>query len=205
MIKLRDLLLENGGINEMSIKLYWNFVLNALSGHNPDAFYRQYRREIETIAEALTKKFGPSSGGTVYRGIILDPSEVQNGFVSHVDEITYVSFSEDKKIALAFADTENPMAEFMMQRYPHKKGFLITDTYTPHDLLFHHMWLGPTRMWPMIHRFFGEDAKFVEIQKEVMLKPKSRYKVELVPPGASGGIVVGLEERFKSMSFKKVD
>lgn len=191
MIKLKELLKESGQVTPEALKNYWNFALNALSGHNPDSFYRAHRQDIDTIADALVKKYGPVAGGEIYRGIILDPSEVQNGKVQNDPQITYVSFSEDKRIAIAFGDTENPMAEFLMSQYPNKRGFLITATYRPEQLLFHHKWLSDGNMWPAVKQLFGDDAKYMEMQKEVMLKPKPYYRVEPIPPGASGGLEVG--------------
>jgi len=194
MIKLRSLLEEGQTypITKESIKTYWNFALNALRGANPDSFYKLHRTEIEAVAALLTSKYGPT-GGTVYRGIMLDPSEVRNGKINQLPHITYVSFSEDKDIALAFADTENPMAEFMMQKYPNHKGYLITSTYQPSDVLFHHKWITDANMWSVIHHFFGENAKYFEMQKEVMLKPKPYYRVEPVQPGVSNKRQVGTE------------
>lgn len=192
MIKLRELLLENN--NEavaQALRHYWNFVLNALSGHNPDSFYSSHRKEIEFIAAALIKKYGPTSGGTAWRGILLDPSEVKNGKVHHLDHITYVSFSEDKRIAIAFGDIENPMAEFARQKYPNQEGYLITADWRPEQLLFHYKWMDDANMWPSVTQLFGDSVKWMKMQKELILKPKPYYHVEPVPPGASGGLEVG--------------
>ena len=194
MIKLKSLIVESIQVTSVQVKIYWNFVLNALSGHNPDDFYRQNRASIDNIANAMVEKYGPTGGGTIYRGIILDPSEVRNNKVSSDHRITYVSFSEDKRIALAFADTENPMAEFMMQRFPKKQGFLITTTFHPSDVLFHHKWLSDTNMWPFLKHTFGDHVKYVEMQKEIITKPKPYYRVEPVQPGESGGLEVGMEQ-----------
>lgn len=192
MIKPKHLLKEsNNEAVGMALRHYWNFVLNALSGHNPDSYYRQYRKEIEFIADALKKKYGPTSGDTAWRGIILDPSEVHNGKVNHVEDITYVSFTEDKRIAIAFGDTENPMAEFMMSRYPNKKGYLITADWRLDILLFHWKWMDDANMWPAVEQLFGDAIKYMKMQKELILKPKPYYHVEPIPPGASGGLEVG--------------
>jgi hypothetical protein len=192
MIKLKHLLRENKEeVIKNALRVYWNFVFNALSGRNPDSYYRQYQKEINIIADALKKRYGPSSGGTAWRGIILDPSEVHNGKVNHVDIITYVSFTEDKRIAIAFGDIENPMAEFMMARYPNKQGYLITDTWTPDILLFHWKWINDANMWPAVEHVFGDSAKYMKMQKELILKPKPYYYVEPILPGASGGLIVG--------------
>jgi len=189
MIKLKELIQEN--VDGMSIRLYWNFVLNALSGRNPDEFYRQYSRQINSIAEELTRRYGPSTGGEAYRGIMLDPSEVKDGKVNHIPEVTYVSFSEDKKIAIAFADIENSMWEFGRIKYPKHQGYLITANWRPEHLLFHHKWMDDTNMWPVAEHFFGHDAKYIELQKELILKPRPYYRVFPVLPGTSDNLEVG--------------
>jgi hypothetical protein len=193
MIKLKNLLGEAEEITQESKKNYWAFILQALIGQNPDAFYRQYRHEIDTMAKALVKKYGPPSGGTIYRGIILDPSEVHNGKVQqqHCTEISYVSFSEDKRIAVAFGDTKNPMASSLMQKFPNKKGYLIAAEYRPDQLLFHHKWLSDANMWDVVRHYVGDSSKYVEVQKEVITKPKPYYYVEPIPPGASGELDIG--------------
>lgn len=197
MIKLKDLILENGQsvITAEALKNYWNFVLNALKGamKESDHFYRQYKNDIDLIAGALVKKYGPHQGGKIYRGIILADNEIINGKVQHAPELTFVSFSEDKNIAIAFGDIENPMSDFVIHLYPNKKGYLITAEFRPEQLLFHHSWIHSTGMKPMIHQYFGDHAKYVELQKEVMIKPRPYYRVEPVEPGASGGLEVGME------------
>jgi hypothetical protein len=185
IISLKKLLVES---NEEAFQHYGNFVLNALSGHNPDVYYTRHQREIDAIAAALQNRLGPRTGTTIYRGIILDPSEVHNGVVKNVPEIKYVSFTENKEVATAFADPKNPMAQFLMQLYPNKQGYLITKTnYDPKELLYHHSW---SRLFPM-QQIFGTDAKSLEIQKEVILKPESEYSVEPVQAGASKNYWVG--------------
>jgi hypothetical protein len=167
---------------------YGNFAINALTGHNPDAYYTRYQREIDAVARALQNRFGPKTGNAIYRGIILDPSEVHNGSVKGVPEIQFVSFTENKDVAIAFADIKNPMAEFMMWRYPNKQGYLITkNNYDPSQLLYHHSW---AKIFPT-QQILGTDAKYLEIQKEVILKPEDEYSVVPVPPGSSHGLHVG--------------
>lgn len=189
MIKLKELITE--AIEPIAIKLYWNFVLNALSGRNPDDFYRQYKLHIDSVIDALVKKYGPTVGGEAYRGIILDPSEVKDGKVNHVPHITYVSFSEERKIALAFADIQNSMWDFGKTRYPNSEGYLITCQWRPEHLMFHYKWMDDTNMWPVAEHFFGSDVKYIKMQKELILKPRPYYRVIPVSPGTSDNLEVG--------------
>lgn len=189
MIKLKELIQEN--VDGMSIRLYWNFVLNALSGRNPDDFYRQYSRQINSVADELVKRYGPSTGGEAYRGIMLDPSEIHNGKINHIPEVTYVSFSEEKKIAIAFADIENSMWDFGKIKYPGHQGYLIVAQWRPEHLLFHYKWMDDTNMWPVAEHFFGGDVKYIKMQKELILKPRPYYRVTPVLPGTSDNLEVG--------------
>lgn len=176
-----------------AIKIYWNFIFNALSGRNPDDYYRQNSQEIDFVASILRKKF-PKVNKPLYRGILLFPDEVNDGKIKHQSEITYVSFSEDKNIAVAFADTQNPISAYVAQQYPSKKGFLITkNTYNQILMLFHYEWLFDTNAIAAFRRSFGTDSKFAEIQKEVILKPEPSYEVEPVVPGSSNNMNVGRE------------
>lgn len=108
-----------------AVKIYWNFIFNALSGRNPDRYYRKNSQSIDLIAAVLRKKF-PKSIKPLYRGILLSPDEVHDGKVKHQSEITYVSFSEDKNIAIAFADIKNDISKYVAFWSPNKTGYLIT-------------------------------------------------------------------------------
>ena len=174
------------GVSPAAAAHYGNFAMNALAGHNPDDYYRQYQTDIDYIANLLRTKYGPQSGGTIYRGILLDPAEVHGGVIPAIPEITYVSFTEDKDIALAFGDMDNPMAGCVRSRYPHYQGYLIQQTYNPADMLFHHSW---AKILPV--HMFGADSQFVTQQKEVILKPQASYKVTPLARGISKGRIVG--------------
>jgi hypothetical protein len=156
-------------------------------GRNPDEFYSQHQKEIDKVADILRNRFGPKTGTTIYRGIILDPSEVNNGMVKSVPEIKYVSFSEDINVAIAFADPQNPMASFLTKLYPNKRGYVITEHYDPKLLLYHYSW---SKIFPM-EKIFGMDALSLEKQKEVILKPEPEYKVVPISSGSSKGYWVG--------------
>jgi hypothetical protein len=176
-----------------AVKIYWDFIFKALSGLNPDSYYIQNSKKINFIASLLRDKF-PKEIKPLYRGILLFPNEVHDNKVKHQREITYVSFSEDKNVAVAFADTQNSISSFVAQLYPTKKGYLITkNTYNQNLMLFHYEWLFDAMAIVAFRKQFGNDSKFVEIQKEVILKPENSYEVEPVIPGSSNNMEVGKE------------
>lgn len=184
-------------VNLDSIKeaypIYWNFIFNLLIGKNPDHYYRQNNQKIDLISQFLRGKF-PKQIKPLYRGILLDPSEIINKKVKGIEHITFVSFSEDKRIALAFADTKNNISRYAMQTNPKQKGYLITkSSYNPSELIFHYEWLFDTRLITNFRNIVGDEARFIELQKEVVLKPESEYSVEEVAPGISNNLHVGNE------------
>jgi len=184
-------------VNLDSIKeaypIYWNFIFNLLIGKNPDHYYRQNNQKIDLISQFLRGKF-PKQIKPLYRGILLDPSEIINKKVKGIEKITFVSFSEDKRIALAFADTKNNISRYAMQTNPKQKGYLITkSSYNPSELIFHYEWLFDTRLITNFKNKLGDEASFIELQKEVVLKPESEYSVEEVAPGISNNLHVGNE------------
>ena len=210
MIKLKNIVKEiedetspenNEVITKEEFHHYGNFVLNALMGRNPDEYYTQYSKNIDKVSDILRKRFGPTTGTTVYRGIILDPKEVNNGVIKNLPHIRYASFSEDIDVAIAFADPQNPMASFLTKLYPNKRGYIITEKYDPRKLLYHHSW---SKIFPM-ERIFGADVKSLEKQKEVILKPEPEYKVVPIASGSSKGYWVGehtiIKESLTSWKF----
>ena len=193
MVKLKDLIMEaKVPITRQALEHYLYFIVNALRGalEKSDNFYRAHRGDIDRIAEEMVLKHGPKQGGIIYRGIILDDHEVKNGKVLHAPEITFVSFSEDKNIAIAFGDIENPSWEHGKLRYPTKKGYLITAKYQPDHVLYHWSWLKSANLMNIFQQAFGNDVKYTAQQKEVIIKPRPYYRVEPVAPGTSGGIEV---------------
>lgn len=176
-----------------ALQIYWNFIFDALRGANPDRYYRKNSQSIDLIAAVLRKKF-PKSIKPLYRGILLSPDEVHDGKVKHQSEITYVSFSEDKNIAIAFADIKNDISKYVAVSSPNKTGYLITkNTYDQSLMLFHYEWLHDTNAMVAFRRIVGADSNFAEIQKEVILKPESTYTVEPVIAGSSNNMIVGKE------------
>jgi len=184
-------------VNLDSIKeaypIYWNFIFDLLIGKNPDRYYRQNNQKIDLISQFLRGKF-PKQIKPLYRGILLDPSEIINKKVKGIEHITFVSFSEDKRIALAFADTKNNISRYAMQTNPKQKGYLITkSSYNPSELIFHYEWLFDTRLITNFKNIVDDEARFIELQKEVVLKPESEYSVEEVAPGISNNLHVANE------------
>ena len=176
-----------------ALKIYCAFIFDALRGANPDRFYRKHSQSIDLIAAVLRKKF-PKSIKPLYRGILLSPDEVHDGKVKHQSEITYVSFSEDKNIAIAFADIKNDISKYVAFWSQNKTGYLITkNTYDQDLMLFHYEWLNDTNAMAAFRRIVGADSNFAEIQKEVILKPESAYTVEPVTAGSSNNMTVGRE------------
>lgn len=113
---------------------YFNWSCNALLGGNPvgaDNFLKLHFEEIKEVAQVLLMgiEYIPSK---VYRGVIL--RETIDELKPHPN-FTYVSFSEDKNIAEAFADTseEGFGSVFYLGDY----GYIIEHEPKLEEILFH--------------------------------------------------------------------
>ncbi len=195
MIKLKDLLKEDAEEEKKeavtkAFQHYWEFVfsvMHVLHGINADSYYRSHRREIDIMAAYFVKEYGPTSGGTAWRGIIVDPSRIHNRKINHDPRMNFVSFSEDKQIAISFGDIDNALWG-EKEKYPNDKGYLITSTWRPELLLFHWKWAVEDMRDVAEKVFYSSDIPVIEKQKELILKPKPYYYVEPVPPGTSNNI-----------------
>lgn len=201
MIKLKTLLTEATAFEKMddqekrqSILIYWQFMKYALTGQGHrqiDATFNRYRRNLLAVAEQMVKQYGPQAGGRVYRGIMLFPEEVRSGKVQHDPDLNFVSFTEDKEIAVAFGDPQNGINSEVVRMYPKKQGYLITADYRPDALIFHWNWVWAARMEPWIEANIQHGTHYIEKQKEVIILPKPYYYAEPIAPGESKDLHVG--------------
>jgi hypothetical protein len=103
-------------------KYYYNFILNALAGTNPDEYFQEHREQILTVTRYLQEKL-PVPQEKVYRGILLDPK--RDLVLKPIRHITYISFSTDINVARSFADPTHQMAAFFRIKHPTYEGYLI--------------------------------------------------------------------------------
>ena len=156
---------------------YLNFVLNALTGHNPDEYFRTYEKEILYVQRQLLTRFSPKAR-ILYRGVLAAPNLER---LLPLDHITYLSFTEDLEVAETFADPNSPMADFVKLKFPDFVGYLIEHVPQADEVLFHYDWAD------FLSLSLYLDDSILKEQKEVIIK-QTGIVFELIPfSGTSTG------------------
>lgn len=167
-------------ISRQDAQTYLTFIYQVLVPHTnkADLFYSVHQESIERTAALLREEFGYELK-KLYRGILLDSTNVTDGVLEPINTIRYLSFTELRKVAQRFADVDDPMSWFGMNQSPRFRGYLIEHTPDPSEVLFHHSWaerLGLYRM-NLLHL----DRSTVEEQQEVVLRQNGRrFEVKAV-------------------------
>ena len=60
-------------MSESDYCLWCNFVLNAIAGHNPDAYFREHRESIVRAARRIREKLMVPHASSVFRGLLVPP------------------------------------------------------------------------------------------------------------------------------------
>jgi len=125
-----------------NFNLYYQFIISALLGDNPsktDVFFKKYKDNILSIANMLKSKL-PLPQSLLYRGIILEDKNIINNKLKPLSYITYLSFTENLKIAENFADINSWMACTIMNKRPESKGYIIEYKPIKEEILFYWKW-----------------------------------------------------------------
>lgn len=157
---------------------YINFVLNALVGGNPgavDNHYRTNNAEIDGVAKGLRASL-PTPHHTLWRGILAEDKYIKNGHLLPLEHVTYLSFTEDKRVAQQFANPLDWMALTVMQKYPNSKGYMIEYHPAFDEIIFHWSWHKALK----IEHYLPQAMETVLEQKEVLLKQKHHH-FKLIP------------------------
>jgi hypothetical protein len=153
--------------------IYFNWSCNMLAG-NPIATDKYLRDNLDTVkrvAAELLKSINYTPR-TIYRGIVVPEGELTELSPHH--GFTYLSFSEDLRIAKIFADPAHDMAFILRKRLGNDLYGYITE-YTPRveEILFHHRFLS---MLPYVKALWENeiDATTIHQQQEVtILQPSN--------------------------------
>jgi hypothetical protein len=118
------------------INIYINFALYAVLGKmgEADLIMRRHGEQVRHVARFLTKEC-PVPERAVYRGMLLDPERTYTLDPS----FTFVSWSEDRDVAVWFADRHSSISEPFALAYPEARGYLA-ELPAPREILFHHSW-----------------------------------------------------------------
>lgn len=167
---------------------FWtNFVLNALRGGNPDNYFKEHEYHIMAVANYLRKKFGfPVDNNICWRGLMVPKNLSNKKDLSAWEHTSFVSFSENKEIALLFGDMKHNISRFFAIKHPDYIGILCKELLKAEEVIFHWEWFFKTPLHQMMPDWVG----IVREQKEIMVKNMKRpLQIEMkIQPGQTQGL-----------------
>ena len=163
------------------VDLYLNFVLHAILGRlgEADALMSIVGDEIRAVADHLAAQ-RPIAPQPLYRGMLLDPDKT---FAAD-PKLTFLSWSEDRDVALWFACPRSVVSEPLAATNPKLRGY-IADLPAPQSrVLFHHGWtsaLGGLAALARAHPLMGEEGRrqiewSLRTQREVITAPTAGFR-----------------------------
>lgn len=167
------------------INLYVNFALNAIYGKlgEADTIMRFAGNAVRRVADEIAVAC-PIDPLPIHRGMLLDPAEP-----FRVDpQLTFLSWSEDRDVALWFACPRSVVSEPLAQKNPKLRGYVAELTTPRSRVLFHHSWasaLGGLACFARVHPLMGEEGKrqiewSLRTQREVITDPVADLAPERV-------------------------
>lgn len=152
--------------NEVGI--YFNWVCNALTGMpggGADQYLQRHLITVKKVAASLLKEvdYFPKE---IYRGIIMKEDKLAE--LKPHKNFTYLSFTDDMKIALTFAHPEGFGAQYGLNYRLGKYGYIAKYTPKHEEVLFHHSILEILPITKAITQMVGS-CETTETQKEVMI------------------------------------
>lgn len=168
------------------VQMYINFALHAVLGRlgEADTIMRLARDDIRRVAEQIARQSPPPSA-ELYRGILLDPELPYESD----PKLTFLSWSEDRDVALWFACPRSVVSEPIMRQNPRLRGHVAHITAPRSRMLFHYSWataLDGLACFALQHPLMGEEGKrqiewSLRTQREVITEPVADLHPERVP------------------------
>lgn len=181
------------------LDLYINFTIHAIFGklREADAIMRFGGEAVRQVATDLAAEL-PVAPMPIYRGVLLNPGET---FAA--DPVpTFLSWSEDRDVALWFACPRSVVSEPIMQMKPQLRGYVIELPHVQSRVLFHYSWagmLGGLARFALLHPLMGEEGGrqirwSLQTQREIITEPVNDLRPERVPD-LDGDALEALERR----------
>lgn len=165
---------------------YVNFAIHAILGKlgEADAIMRLAGNAVRRVANDLAREC-PIATTPLYRGLLLDPATPY----APDPKLTYLSWSEDRDVALWFACPRSAVSVEASQLRPQLRGYVAKIAAPRSRVLFHHGWaqaLGGLACFALIHPLMGQEGKrqiewSLATQREVITEPESDLVPEPVP------------------------
>jgi hypothetical protein len=198
-----------------SINAYINWVIYAVLGRmgQADDVMNKHRNQIYAVARWMMKQRKPPIR-KLYRGVLLEPSEVEDGVIKPDPQLTFLSFSESFDVACWFADPDSIMSGYVSEQRPGVEGWIIEYKPKPSEILWHHTWdtlmgdgqaislVAAGSQHPHIMMALDQLAWNIHTQREVILKPLKEgadvtaYELANCPKTAE------LDRRFTQAQFR---
>jgi len=168
------------------IDLYINFAIHAILGKlgEADTIMRLGGDAVRKIAAELAAEL-PVAVVPIYRGMLLDPELPFDADPA----LTFMSWSEDRDVALWFACPRSVVSEPIMQMKPQLRGYVVELPQVQSRVLFHHSWarvLGGLARFALLHPLMGEEGSrqirwSLQTQREIITEPVTDLAPERVP------------------------
>lgn len=167
------------------INLYVNFALHAVYGKlgAADMIMRFAGDAVRRVADEIAAECSIDPA-PIYRGILIDPA------LPFPDDPkpTFLSWSEDRDVALWFACPRSVVSEPLAQMNPALRGHVAELPAPRSRVLFHHSWasaLGGLACFALIHPRMGVEGKrqiewALRTQREVITEPVADLAPQLV-------------------------
>lgn len=170
------------------LDFYLNFLLHAILGRlaEADALMSMAGDDIRTVADRLSTRH-PIAPAPLYRGLLLVPDQPY----AAEPKITFLSWSEDRNVALWFACPRSAVSEPLAKVKPNARGYLIElpAGQPSARVLFHHSWaaaLGGLSALALAHPLMGAEGQrqiewSLRTQREVITAPIDGLRPERAP------------------------
>jgi hypothetical protein len=149
---------------------YLSWVYLALLGRtaNSDQIYSNVGESIDRVSRWLMAEL-PTKVKTLYRGILVEDKYVKEGRLIPMEKLKSLSFSENLREALIFADPMSEMSQIVMAARPECKGYIIQYIPEETEILYHYSWM-PIVPIKKVFIQNGYDTHLLDSQKEVIIK-----------------------------------
>ena len=159
------------------VDLYLNFALHAILGRlgEADVLMSVAGDKIRSVADRLATQRSITIK-PLYRGMLLDPDKT---FAAD-PKSTFLSWSEDRDVALWFACPRSVISEPLAATNPRLRGYLVELPAPTSRVLFHHEWfsnvIGTLATLALEHPLMGAEgcrqiAWSLRTQHEVITAP----------------------------------
>lgn len=171
-------------MTNLDLDLYINFAMHAILGRLGEADQIMHIAG-DSVRRVAARLIGlPIEHAPLHRGMLLDPEKT---FVAD-PKLTFLSWSEDRDVALWFACPRSVVSEPLMQQNPKLCGYVVSIPAPRSRVLFHYTWarvFGDLAQLALAHPLMGEEGRrqiewSLRTQREVITEPVTDLQPERV-------------------------